>query len=75
MVQVTTDTNPWLLSAIYARNYFSLRKNFWNELIDLSNNTKGEWLIKGDFNEVLRGSEKLGGRNINSFRASCSKSV
>ncbi|KAH0669595.1 hypothetical protein KY289_024088 [Solanum tuberosum] len=38
------------------------------ELTNISRSMKGDWVIWGDFSEILKASEKLGGRGINLSR-------
>lgn len=53
----------WLFSMIYVSNDFSLRKQLWDQLISMAESIdslkSSSWLIGGDFNKVLRASEKL----------------
>ncbi|KAH0672701.1 hypothetical protein KY284_023788 [Solanum tuberosum] len=68
MVQVFPETEPWFLSAIYVSNDPATRTNLWTELTNISRSMKGDWVIRGDFSEILKASEKLGGRGINLSR-------
>lgn len=51
----------WHFSAIYASNDFHTRLSLWNNLYYLSKSADIEWLVMGDFNEILHASEKLRG--------------
>ncbi|KAG5575600.1 hypothetical protein H5410_055734 [Solanum commersonii] len=70
MVNVLPNSQPWFFFAIYASPDFPTGIQLWNELCSLSHRVSGEWLIEGDFNEVLHAREKLEGSNINNSRAS-----
>lgn len=68
MVEVCSNPNPWLFSAIYSSNDFAAKLNLLKELVDLSKKISEDWLIGIDFNEVIKGTKKVGGRGINNFR-------
>lgn len=53
-------------SAIYASTDFNTRHSLWTNLI--STCPHKPWLIGGNFNKVLRASEKFGGNSINRNR-------
>ncbi|OIS97442.1 hypothetical protein A4A49_62516, partial [Nicotiana attenuata] len=70
MVKVRNSTKNWLCSIIYASNLLEERSILWHNLKIVTSNYKGPWLVAGDFNEVTRASEKLGGLPINYNRVS-----
>lgn len=49
-------------SCIYGHPICSLRKHLWEKLQRIATTRLGPWLLCGDFNEVLRPEEKIGGR-------------
>lgn len=53
MVKVLPNFKVWFFSAIYASPDFNTRTQLWEDLCNLSQTHKEEWLIGGDFNEVL----------------------
>ena len=55
----------WLLSAVYASPRFAKRRLFWDNLKTMSNLHSFPWVMAGDFNEVLMGEDKFGGRVVN----------
>ncbi|XP_047256075.1 uncharacterized protein LOC124888831 [Capsicum annuum] len=61
MVKVIPDPKPWLFSVVYASPDLSTRLSLWEELCQLAQSHNEDWLIGGDFNEVLSSNEKLGG--------------
>ncbi|XP_074290769.1 uncharacterized protein LOC141617471 [Silene latifolia] len=50
------------LTMVYAFNGVQERKILWLKLEQFSNQIRGPWLLCGDFNTVLRPSERLGGQ-------------
>ncbi|KAJ7946651.1 reverse transcriptase [Quillaja saponaria] len=69
MVKVRHSNFSWLFSGIYASPKFSKRLFLSNNLIEVSDRLNLPWLLAGDFNEILRPIDKIGGRNINWNRA------
>ena len=57
------------LFAIYASLRFTKRRLLWENLIAVSGLHSLPWVIVGDFNEVLMGEDKFGGRSVNINRA------
>lgn len=52
---------PWLLTLVYCPAQKKHKPNFWNILNTLSKNYPGPLLSIGDFNSILKQSEKSGG--------------
>ncbi|KAL3497771.1 hypothetical protein ACH5RR_040503, partial [Cinchona calisaya] len=69
VIQVHPNGFPWLLSAIYASPNFHTRMHYWDNLRNVASNCPLLWLLVGDFNKVLNGSEKMGGNPINKKRS------
>lgn len=63
-IKVCPTPDSWLFFAIYASPDLETRKSLWTELIDIGKNYPMDWLLGGDFNEVLNAQEKLEGNNI-----------
>lgn len=63
MVKITSDHNPWLFYVVYASPNLTDRISLWEELTQLVQTITGDWLIGGDFNEVICSSEKLRGNS------------
>lgn len=65
----STNKLPWLLSAIYGSPRFAERCLLWENLNYVVGLHCMPWVIAGDFNEVLMGDDKFGGRPVNIGRA------
>lgn len=50
-----------ILSAVYASPRFNERCVVWNNLVNVASLHCSQWIIAGDFNEVLADDEKYGG--------------
>lgn len=68
MVQVYSNKQPWMLSAIYANYLSTVRNKLWESLINIHNTIGMPWLLGGDFNEILDSKEKFGGLPISNNR-------
>jgi hypothetical protein len=58
------DTNGAFLNwftAVYALNQLEQRKKLWKELEAVHHSQQGPWCLIGDFNNVLRAADRLGG--------------
>lgn len=69
LVRSHNSSDFCLLSAIYASPRFEERKILWDNLKRIADNHRLDWLMMGDFNELLSNSEKRGGRPISQHRA------
>ncbi|KAK1279157.1 hypothetical protein QJS04_geneDACA021350 [Acorus gramineus] len=54
---------------VYGSNSSAERFLLWDALQSLALNTSGPWFVGGDFNEVRYGTEKRGGRPLQTSRA------
>jgi hypothetical protein len=54
------DFKFWL-TAIYALNQLDRRKILWQELIAVHSNQQGPWILLGDFNNVVKSMDRIGG--------------
>ncbi|KAH7845513.1 hypothetical protein Vadar_003022 [Vaccinium darrowii] len=52
----------WHLINLYASTNDRIRKAQWEELLEYRRRSSGEWIIWGDFNDILWEDEKQGGR-------------
>ena len=68
-VKVCHSNLTWLITPIYASSRINERKILWSNLMQVAKMHKLPWLLLGDFNEVLCGEDKLGGRQINLSQA------
>ncbi|KAK7836759.1 putative ribonuclease h protein [Quercus suber] len=59
----------WLISPIYASPRVNERRILWANLMQVAKLHNLPWLLLGDFNEVLCGEDKFGGRGVNLKRA------
>lgn len=64
MVKVCTSNFTWLISSVYASPRIAERRISWSNLSKVANLHDFPWLLLGDFNEILSGKDKFGGRNI-----------
>ncbi|XP_058201666.1 uncharacterized protein LOC131316348 [Rhododendron vialii] len=69
-IQVSPTSTPWILSAIYARPNYAVRREQWDNLTQFADSHNSPWIMAGDFNEVLSSSDKFGGRPISNSRSS-----
>ena len=69
MITPNYSSSPWLLSTIYANPRLVERRLLWENLLAVSMLHSFPWVIAGDFNEVLMGEDKYGGRPVNINRA------
>ena len=65
MVMDLSSNSSWLLSAIYASPKYVERRFLWDNLSIVAGLHSLSWVIAGDFNEVLLGEDKYGGRPMN----------
>ena len=54
--------NVWRFTGFYGAPETQLRMESWNLICELNNRFSVPWLCGGDFNELLKSHEKLGGR-------------
>ncbi|XP_058776813.1 uncharacterized protein LOC131651162 [Vicia villosa] len=53
-----------LITFIYAHNQLMERKKLWKEIKDLANNVHDQWIVMGDFNNVLNSTNQIGGNPV-----------
>lgn len=65
MVKVGNSNISWLLSVVYASPRFRGKYVLWNnlEIVVANHNLPG--VMIGDFNDILKGAKKFGGRLVN----------
>lgn len=56
------NEDPWELTAVYGSPQRAARESLWDILRDISNSVLGPWCAIGDFNAILKSSEKEGSR-------------
>ena len=61
-IKVCNSELTWLISAIYASPRLAKRKILWENLSQVALLHTPPWLMLGDFNEILCGNDKMGGR-------------
>ncbi|XP_075658876.1 uncharacterized protein LOC142628717 [Castanea sativa] len=69
LVKLSCSNFSWIISAIYASPRLAKRRILWHNLSLVNATYNLPWIMLGDFNEVLSGEEKLGGRPVNAYRA------
>ena len=68
-MKVCNLNTSWLISSIYARPRLVERKILLSNLSKVAELHSLPWLVLGDFNEILSGEDKFGGRRLNLNRA------
>ncbi|CAJ2661953.1 unnamed protein product [Trifolium pratense] len=61
------DTNGTFLywfTAIYALNLLEHRRKLWTDLEGLHQQQQGPWCLMGDFNNVLKAADRIGGKMV-----------
>lgn len=59
-LQCRVSNKSFLLNSVHASSSFSIRKNLWSSLMELASMLTTPWLIIGDFNDIVKASEKFG---------------
>ncbi|XP_075674809.1 uncharacterized protein LOC142644001 [Castanea sativa] len=59
----------WMLSVVYASPRYAEKRLLWDNLTTIAGLHSLPWVIVGNFNEILLGENKFGGRPINVNRA------
>lgn len=54
----------WWMIVIYASNLLADRKLLWKDIATLASNIQGQWMILGDFNNVLNTPDRIGGDRV-----------
>jgi hypothetical protein len=60
---VNGDFQTWM-TAIYAHNQPAQRKILWKELDAVHRNQQGPWFLIGDFNNVIKSMDRIGGNLV-----------
>lgn len=68
-VKVRSSNLTWIISPVYASPRLSERKILWANLTTVAQLHNLPWLVLRDFNAVLCGEDKYGGRPVNINRA------
>ena len=68
-IKVSNSNLSWLFSSIYASPRLYERKILWANLTQVAQLHNLPLLMMGDFNEILSGEDKFGGRQINLNKA------
>ncbi|XP_058723365.1 uncharacterized protein LOC131595109 [Vicia villosa] len=55
------------LSDMYAHNQIAKRKQLWENIQEFGNTVKGHWIVIGDFNNVLKINDIIGGNEYNAI--------
>lgn len=53
--------NSWLLNLIYCPAHYNKKWNFWDTLNNITSSFNGPAINIGDFNSMIKQSEKIGG--------------
>ncbi|XP_022723781.1 uncharacterized protein LOC111280610 [Durio zibethinus] len=72
-IKVKSNNFSWLISAIYASPRYNERLFLWENLKTVASHHDLPWLVLGDFNEVLNGEDKKGGRPVSLVRSGAFK--
>lgn len=57
--------SSWFLTLVYASPVEELRTELWRDISDMAASMHGNWLLAGDFNDIVDSSERRGGGPIN----------
>ena len=68
-MKVRLSNLSWIISPMYATPHLTKRKILWSNLTKVAQLHNLPWLVLGDFNEVLCGEDRYGGRQVNINRA------
>jgi len=60
---------PWFFTSVYVSPSEIQKKDFWTKMEDLGKQINGQWLVAGDFNDILSPVERKGGGKFNWHRA------
>ncbi|XP_058741550.1 uncharacterized protein LOC131613927 [Vicia villosa] len=52
------------LTIVYAHNQINNRRSLWQDLSRISNNIQGPWMVVGDFNNILKVGDIIGGNDV-----------
>ena len=52
------------LTAIYGFNYLEQRRDLWHDLEAINKTQQGPWCLIGDFNNVLKTNDRVGGKMV-----------
>ncbi|XP_058776967.1 uncharacterized protein LOC131651319 [Vicia villosa] len=52
------------LTAIYAANDINQRRILWRDIEGIHNSQQGSWMLIGDFNNVTRVQDRIGGKRV-----------
>ncbi|KAL5162615.1 Transposon TX1 uncharacterized protein [Glycine soja] len=59
----TGNFMEWL-TAIYGFNYLEQRRDLWHDLEAINKTQQGPWCLIGDFNNVLKTNDRVGGKMV-----------
>lgn len=54
------STSSWFITIVYGNPHYSQRQTLWNDIQDLHAEIDGLWALIGDFNAILKDSERIG---------------
>ena len=64
-INSSNSQGSWILSAVYVSPRLAKRHLLWDNLSTVARLHNLPWVITSDFNEVLIGGDKFGGRPVN----------
>lgn len=59
-IQEMSSNFKALVTVVYASNNNNLRNQLWRKLIQIGANIQDNWLLSGDFNNVLYTDDRIG---------------
>ncbi|KAI9127465.1 hypothetical protein K1719_002024 [Acacia pycnantha] len=59
---------PFFITVVYSLPYVRDNSVLWDSLLRLSRTIASPWSVIGDFNEILSGNERIGGRGGSASR-------
>ncbi|KAF7813509.1 ribonuclease H [Senna tora] len=67
-LRIKSSEGYWVCSVVYASPHEERRSLLWDKLFHFSNNLQEDWVVAGDFNDILSESDKKGGAPFNPRR-------
>ena len=58
----------WMFTVVYANPNVILKKQCFNEVVQLTSNIRKPCMVIGDFNEILMATEKIEGAEVDHHR-------
>ncbi|XP_050217888.1 uncharacterized protein LOC126668749 [Mercurialis annua] len=63
--EITSEGRALKVTFIYGMNDLGNRKEMWRDILSIVNTTNDPWVVLGDFNAILKDSNRCGGNSVN----------